>query len=283
VCAPDYDLRPAVSTLTAHGLIEDPATGAVVALHWAGHVQTYLPSGTGAGMTFLVGNALDLGRKLMIQREDDLPVGWLGGFDRDGRLWTSAPVLRRGGLDASTDQFLYSFGLADLLDPQPVVLPTAAGRSTVVQAERTATTTTRATRAGPTVEVTAVATTGPCDDLFSKLACGYDSVRGNGYVLRDDTGYGVMEGTAVDYRIHVAVAGTYRLSFRVGTLRGTRARITATVAGQSSNTAVQTDGAWLTIEAADPVALPAGTHTLRLTPSRGGGGWYLNHLIFERE
>jgi hypothetical protein len=282
VCAPDYDLLPAASTLTSHGLAEDPATGAIVSLHWGGHVQAYLPSGRGADMTFQVANALDLGRKLMIQREDDMAVGWLAGFDGSGRVWSTASVLRSGAKDARTDQFLYSFGLDDLRDPAPVDLPTAAGRSIVVQAERTFTTATRTKRVGETVEVSAVATTGTCSDLWTLDGCGYDRVRGDGYILRDPTGYGVPEGTVVDYQVRVAETGTYRLSFHVGSFAGTKARILVEVAGQSSNTSVQTDGPWLTVEAAKPLILPAGTHTLRLVAPRDGGGWFLNHLVFQR-
>jgi hypothetical protein len=281
-CAPDYDLRPAAATPTAHGLAEDPDTGTVVSLAWGGHVQAYRPSGTGAAMTFEVDNALDLGRKLMVQLESDVPVGWMGAFDPAGRLWTSASVLRPGGNDSDADQFLYSIGLADLADPKPVDLTTAAGRSTIVQAERTVTTGTRTTRRGQTVEVRAIASTGPCDDLWTPSGCGYDSVRGNGYALRDDTGFGVAQDTAVEYRVRVAEAGVYRMSYRVSSLPGTRANITVNVAGNRSTTPVQTDGAWRTIEATRPVTLPAGTHTLRLSTTDKGAGWYLNHVVFQR-
>ena len=281
-CAPDFNLRPATSTLTSHGFVEDPATGAIVSLHWGGHIQAYLPTGTGAAMTFEVSNALDLGRKLMTQREDDVPVGWVGGFDATGRLWMTGSSLRGGGNDARIDHYLYSIGVGDLFDPAPVDLATTPGHSTTVQAERTTTIATRTARVGQSVEVMSVAATGPCNDLFSVDACGVDSVRGDGYVLRDDSGYGVLDGTAIDYRVRVAVAGTYRLSFRTSTFRGHPASISLTVAGQTVVTPVDTDGAWLTIAATKTVTLPAGAHTVRLSSPPKGGGWFLNHLLFQR-
>lgn len=282
-CAPDYDLNPAMATLASHALVEDPATGTVVSLAWAGHVQAYRPSGTGAAMTFEVDNALDLGRKLMVQLETDTPIGWMGGFDPAGRLWSSAAVLRPGGNGAETDQFLYSINLGDLADPAPVDLTTSAGRSTVVQAERTITTGTRTNRNGRTVEVSAIASTRPCDDVWTPSGCGYDNVRGNGYALRDETVDGVAN-TAVEYRVRVAEAGVYRMSYRVSSSTGARANITAVVAEteNKSTTPVQTDGVWRTIEATRTLALPAGTHTLRLSTTNKGAGWYLNHIVFQR-
>jgi hypothetical protein len=282
-CRPDYDILQARSMLGSQGLIEDPATHDVVNLSFEGSLLPIRASGTGHGMAFQVGNVVDVGRKLLPTADGNLADHRLGAIDATHRLWFSAMHARPGSVGVRLDQWLYSVDLGDLFAPRPVAVPDTPGWSVTVQAENTTTMTTSQRRGRwATVDVDSDAYVARCEDWPTSVHCGYDGIPGNGFTLVDDTGFGHLDG-AVDYLVQVPSGGNYRLAFRVATFAVTKnARIELTAGGRTYTTAVSTGGHWLTIWAAETVALPAGVQTVRLSVPRGGGGWSLNWWSLRR-
>jgi hypothetical protein len=287
-CRPDYDIVQADDVLTIEDLAQDPRTKAVLALSFGG---TVLPiradrvgaDRAGADLVFRTGTAVDLGRKLLPTVVGNVDDHRLGPVDAEGRMWMAAMHARPGQPGVLLDQWLYSVDVADLLAPAPVRLPDTPGRSVTVQAERTRTAGTRI-RPGrwAAQEVDAQAYVHTCLDWPSATTCGYDGVAGNGFVLGDDSGFGVLGGS-VEYTVDVPVAGQYQVSYRVATFAVTKgARIELTAGASRYVDPVSTGGTWRTVRTADPVTLPAGRQTIRLSVPEGGGGWYLNWLTFQR-
>jgi hypothetical protein len=282
-CRPDYDILQARTLLGLEGLVEDPATHDVVGLALGGALLPIRPSGTGSGMTFQVGNVVDVGRKLLPTTGADFADHRLGAIDAAHRLWLSAMHARPRTVGVPLDQWLYSVDVGDLFAPAPVTVPDTAGTSVTVQAERTATTTTTQ-RPGrwATVDVDSDAYVAGCADWPTSVACGYDGIPGNGFTLIDDTGFGHLHG-ALEYRVEVRGGGNFRLAYRVATFAVTKdARIELTAGGRAYTTAVSTGGQWRTIWVQETVALPAGVQTIRLSVPPGGGGWSLNWLSMQR-
>ncbi|MCW6006293.1 hypothetical protein K1W54_17180 [Micromonospora sp. CPCC 205371] len=282
-CRPDYDILQADDVLTIEDLAQDPRTKAVLALSFGGTVLPIRVDRAGDGLVFHTGTAVDLGRKLLPTVIGNVDDHRLGPVDADGRMWVAAMHARPGHPGVLLDQWLYSVDVADLLTPAPVRLPDTPGRSVTVQAERTSTTGTR-TRPGRWAkqEVDAHAYVHTCLDWPTATTCGYDGVAGNGFVLGDDSGFGVLDGS-VEYTVDVPVAGQYQVSYRVATFAVTKgARIELSAGGRRHVDPVSTGGTWRTVRAGDPVTLPAGRQTIKLSVPRGGGGWYLNWLTLQR-
>jgi hypothetical protein len=283
-CRPDYDILQARNLLAAQGIARDPVTHDLALVSFGGGVLPIRPTGTGRTMTFLVGNLVDLGRKLLPTVEGNLPDHRVSPIDADHRLWVTAMHARPGAVGADLDQWLYSVNIADLFDPRPVPVSAVAGRVTTLQAEHTVTSTTAQRRGGwAAVDVDSDAFLAGCADWPVNIGCGYDGTAGNGYVLVDDTGYGHLSGT-VEYRIDVPVAGAYRFAYRAVTFAVTKkARIELTAGGRTYVTPVDTGGGWLTVAHSEPVPLPAGVQTIRLAPPDRGGGWALNWISLQRD
>lgn len=282
-CRPDYDIVQADDVLTIEDLAQDPRTQAVLALSFGGTVLPIRASRAGDRLAFRTGTAVDLGRKLLPTVVGNVDDHRLGPVDAEGRMWMAAMHARPGEPGVRLDQWLYSVDVGDLLDPAPVRLPDTPGRSVTLQAERTRTSGTR-THPGrwAAVDVEAQAYVHTCVDWPSTTTCGYDGVAGNGFVLGDDSGFGVLGG-AVEYEVDVPAAGRYQVSYRVATFAvTTRARIELSAGGRRYLDPVSTGGIWRTVRALDPVTLPAGRQTITLSVPEGGGGWYLNSLTFQR-
>jgi hypothetical protein len=282
-CRPDYDIVQADNVLTIEDLAQDPRTKAVLALSFGGTVLPIRVDRAGDGLAFRTGNPVDLGRKLLPTVVGNVDDHRLGPVDAEGRMWMAAMHSRPGQPGVTLDQWLYSVDVADLLAPAPVRLPDTPGRSVTIQAERTRTTGTR-TRPGrwAKVEIDAQAYVHTCLDWPTTTTCGYDGVAGNGFVLADDTGYGVLGGS-VEYEVDVPVAGQYQVSYRVATFAVTTgARIEFAAGGRRHVDPVSTGGTWRTVRAPDPVTLPAGPQTIKLSVPKGGGGWYLNWFTLQR-
>jgi hypothetical protein len=283
-CRPDYDILQAEALPATLGLVADPTSHDVVSLAFGGVLLPIRPAGAGSEMTFQVGNVVDVGRKLLPTTEGSLADHRLGAIDGAHRLWFSAMQARPGAVGVPLDQWLYSVDLGDLFTPRPVAVSDTPGRSVTVQAEHTTTMSTVAHRPGrwATVDVDSDAYFRSCDDWPTSVACGYDGIPGNGFILADHTGFGHLRG-AVDYRVQVSSAGTFRLAYRVVTFAVTKdARIELTADGRTYTTAVSTGGQWRTIWVRETVALPAGVQTIRLSVPPGGGGWALNWLSLQR-
>lgn len=283
-CPPDYDLLQGRWLLGAQSLIEDPATHDVVALLLTGALLPVRPSGSGDAMTFRIGNLVDVGRKLLPSAPDAWTDHRPGAVDARHRLWFTATQGDDRRAEVQLDQWLYAVELGDLFAPRPVELPDTPGRSVVIQAEQTvtsATTRRRAVSNARTVEVDSDAYFIPCADWPPNVGCGYDGNPGNDFALADDTHYGHLDGT-IEFRIRVGRAGTFRLTYRATALPPTTdARIECTAGGRTTVTSIP-GGPWRTVTEPDPVILPAGEQTVRLSVPPGGGGWYLNSLTLQR-
>ncbi|MEJ3746851.1 hypothetical protein WEI85_26640 [Actinomycetes bacterium KLBMP 9797] len=282
-CRPDYDILQADHVLAIEDLVQDPRSKAVLALAFGGTVLTTRAEPAGGALSFRTGTPVDIGRKLLPTVEGNVDDHRLGPVDAAGRLWVSAMHSRPGRSGVRLDQWLYSVDVGDLLAPAPVRLPDTPGRSVTVQAERSRTTG-ATTRPGQwaAADVDAKAYVHACADWPTTTTCGYDGVAGNGFVLGDDTGFGVLGGS-VEYEVDVPAAGQYQVSYRVATFAVTKgARIALSAGDRRYEDPVSTGGAWRTVRAADPVALPAGRQTITLSVPRGGGGWYLNWFALQR-
>jgi hypothetical protein len=216
---------------------------------------------------------------------DSDPWHAMGQVDRSHRVWiTGMQAAKAGQVGKHLDQWLYSVDLADLFDPAPVVLPETPGRSVTIQAERssTVTATVRPGRRAAAQEVVSDVTVQDCVAFTSGTTCGHDGIPGDGFLIADESRYGLLRG-AVDYRVEVPAAGEYRVSYRAATFRVTKgARIALSVGARTHVQAVSTDGHWQTVRADDPIALPAGPQTIRLSVPEGRGGWFLNSFILQR-
>jgi hypothetical protein len=282
-CRPDYDIHQGVRFPAITGLAQDPATKDVVALGFGGSVLAVRAVPSGGGLAFRVGNAVDLGRKLLPVVPKGLALHHIGAVDGAHRVWITGTQALPHQAGRHLDQWLYSVDLTDLFDPAPVRLPDTPGRSVTIQAERSATvaTTTRPREGGGQV-VYSDATVQDCTAWANGTSCGYDGTPGDGYHLADPSGYGRLRGT-VDYRVEVPAAGAYRVSYRAATfpvIKG--ARIALSAGGRTYVQAVSTDGHWRTVPGAAPVELPAGTQTIRLSIPKGGEGWFLNAFTLQR-
>lgn len=282
-CRPDYDIDQAKELLVGIGLVEDPTSHSVLMLSLLGALLPVRASQSGPAMTFQVGNLVDTASRLLPSNPGSFIAPQFGAIDRDHRLWY--PVTHsRGTQRATADQWLYALSLNDLFEPAPVEISDIPGRQVTIQAEYTTTTGTKQ-RDGSwaTKDVISTAHRTGCQDGSTHTGCGHDKTAGDGFVLRDSSGYGVMSGR-VEYRIRVPKAGTYRISYRVYTFEPTKdARIELTVGDTRYVTPVSTNGAWQTKYEVRTIALAAGIQTISLGPPKeGGGGWYLNSFSLRR-
>jgi len=278
-CRPDYDILQATEHFGLEGLAIDPATGDVVILALGGVVQVVRPFGSGRAMRFRIGNAVDLGLKLLPLPPGAVRREWLAGVTA-GRAWMVSSYFE---WSPGTDHWIYSVRLGDLMDPPPVALSDTPGRTVTVQAEQTLTTGT-SQRPGLSARsvVDSDAYVAWCSTWISSNDCGHDTLPGDGLFVRDDTGYGHLGGD-LTYRIRVPIAGRYRLAYRIATFPNmTHARIEFEAAGQTVTTAVPPLGKWTTLHEPATVDLPAGVHLVRLAPPAGDGGWALNWFGLER-
>jgi hypothetical protein len=283
-CPPDYDILQPRHLLAIVGLAQDPASKDIVALAFGGTVLAVRAVPSGGGLAFQVGNPVDLGRKLLPIVDGALPQHRIGPVDGAHRVWVTGMHAAPTEAGRHLDQWLYSVDVTDLFDPAPVVLPETPGRSVTIQAERssTVTTTVRPGRRSADQEVVSDVTVQDCGALPDGTTCGYDQTPGDGFVIVDETRYGRLRGD-VDYRVDVPAAGDYRISYRAATFPVTkRARIALTAGGRDHVQPVDTGGRWLTVRSTEPITLPAGPQTIRLSVPEGGGGWYLNSFTLQR-
>lgn len=284
-CPPDYDVLQARHLNAIIGLAQDPASKDIVALAFGGRLLAVRAVPSGDGLEFQVGNPVDLGLKLLpIVDGTAFAQHRLGPVDGAHRVWVTGMHASKGEAGKRLDQWMYSVDLSDLFDPAPVVLPATPGRSVTLQAERTATVTAKVRPGARTAEheVVSDVTFQDCYAAAEGTTCGYDRTPGDGFVIADESRYGVLHG-AMDYRVEVPAAGEYRLSYRAATFPVTRtARIALSAGGRGYTTAADTGGSWLTVRAEEPITLPVGPQTLRLSVPEGGGGWFLNSFTLER-
>ena len=230
-------------------------------------------------MRFRIGNAVDLGLKLLPLPSGGLRREWQAGVTA-GRAWLVSSYFPGS---PGADHWVYSVRLGDLLDPSPVELSDTPGRMVTIQAERTLTTgTSQRPGLSARMVVDSDAFVAWCGTWPSSSACGHDTRPGDGMVVKDDTGFGHLAGD-LTYRIRVPVAGRYRLAYRIATFPNmTHSRIELEVAGQTITTALPPLGKWTTLYERATVDLPAGVHVVRLAPTEGDGGWALNWFGLER-
>ncbi|GIJ46469.1 hypothetical protein Val02_33550 [Virgisporangium aliadipatigenens] len=283
-CRPDFDLVQANRLVGMTGLIPDPDTGVMVALTLTGTLMSVRVSGHGPGMTFRMGTPVDLGRVLLPQPTPLTGDSWPGVVAAGHTLWIAAYQGDGSRDEVTGDQYLYAVRLSDLFDPPPVPLSGLPGQETVVQLERTRTGTTRL-RAGvdATVDVDPDAYFGHCAPWPAETGCGYDGVPGNDFILIDDTGFG-HQGGPIEIPVHVAVAGRYRVVYRVWTFENVpNAAVRLEVAGSTVVTPVNTNGLWRIVAVPGTVDLPAGPQVLRLSaPSPARRGWGMSWIGFQR-
>lgn len=282
-CRPDVDLLQPQELVLTGQLLRHPATGEVVVLGLLGGLLPVRPSGSGEATTFQVGNLVDTGLRL-------LPAGALvrhypGAFDASGRLWLPAGQAAdpADAADPPDDHWLYEVDVAELFDPVPVPLPEVPGQLTTVQAGHTVTTgTLPVTGAWATTDVNSEAYLRACTEGTASVGCSHDGLPGDGFRLGHRSGFGHLGGE-VGYRVEVPAAGRYRVAYRVLTLEQTTdAEILLTAGGRSYPAPVSTAGRWLTVPVSEPVALPAGIQTIRLSSAEGRGGWYLSWFSLQR-
>lgn len=283
-CRPDFDLLQANRLVGMTGLIPDPDTGDMVALTLTGTLMSVRVSGRGAAMTFRMGTPVDLGRVLLPQPTPLTGDNWPGVVAAGHTLWIAAYQGDGSRDEVTGDQYLYAVRLADLFDPPPVPLSGLPGQETVVQLERTRTGTTQLRKgAEATVDVDPDAYFGHCAPWPADTGCGYDGVPGNDFILIDDSGYG-HQGGPVEIPVDVAVAGRYRVVYRVWTFeKVTAAAVRLDVAGSTVVTPVSTNGLWRIVAVPGTVDLPAGPQVLRLSaPSHERSGWGMSWLGLQR-
>ena len=282
-CRPDYDILQGQPLLGVPRMAQDPESRAVVLLTLYGSMLVVRSSGHGADMTFEVGNPVDTAPTLLPTPAGQLAAHRIGMVDAGGRVWFSVMQSPQGVVGLQTDQWLFAVELADLFDPEPVPAPGIPGQVVTVEAGHTTTTGTAGRRGSwATVDVDSEAFFTPCTDLQRSTGCGYDGTPGDGFTLSDHTGFGHLGGP-VDYRVDVPAAGDYRVAYRVATFPVTTgARIELTAGGRTYPTAVSTDGHWRTVALSEPVSLPAGVQTIRLSAPPDGRGWYLKSFTLQR-
>jgi len=291
-CPPDYQI-PQAATLGArpfygYELAEDPYSNTMVAnTIWAN--SQILPiryQGTGANMTFTVGNVIEPGRNLfpVTGSGEQRPVA----FDRAGRLWfvvRDDPPIRCDPPPNNTTchgaqprqrvpHWVGSIDINQAFAPPPAVLSTKdAGQSVTVQAETTLTVAT--TKRAPT---NCDAANSSCAIQVDSTAYVHDSAAGSAsaFELADDGGGGLIDGS-VEYNLWVpasvgAPSATYTLAYQVRSAGG--GSITASVDGGTGQSRPVPAGSVYQTVAGPSVALAPGWHRLRLTPS--GNGWNLD-------
>lgn len=277
-CPPDYDLLQPANQLGSWGLIQDPISRTIVYQISGGKSMPIRVSGSGPNMTFSIGQTIDF-------NEGQLPkqgpiVYPLGAFDSAGRLLQAASHLPSAPIQPKTlvDQWFFTLDVAQLFAPSPVRLPATAGQSAIVQAEYTTTTTTIRRVPGQiaAVDIDSTAFLHRCVTFWTET-CSNDGVPGDGFLLGDDSGSGVTDGT-VTYQVWAPTAGQYRIDYRSRTPSTvTAGRIQLALGTSTHSTPINTNNAWQTVTG-PTVSLNAGLNTLTISPAAGGGGWYLNFL-----
>ena len=279
-CPPDYDILQPSTQLASWGMVQDPVSHTIVYQITGGHAMPIRVAGSGRNLTFMIGQLVDIDDGLLPRAGPILYP--LGEFDRSGRLLTAlAHDPTAADPHQLVDQWFLGLDVAQLFDPSPVRLPSAAEASVTVQAEDTTTTST-VQRPGSvaTVDVDSTAYRQTCVTFLAEK-CADDGVPGNGFLLADDSAAGVAAGTTTTYRVWAPVAGTYRVAYRVRTPTGATGQIQLATGAAVATTPVATNNQWQT--ATGPaVSLPAGLSTMTVTAPAGSGGWYLNHLTLTR-
>lgn len=287
-CRPDYDIVQATELRPARALVEETASGTMVMMSDGGFlmpVRTKASGGaSGKGLSFEIGNLVDIGGKLLTVGEGSNVDIEPGVADREGHLWL--PTARaahdaRGG--TLTQHWLFAVKLDELFDPPPTRLADVPSRAVTIQAENTLTI---STKQGPgrtaVVDIHSNAHVAECYDALTN-GCSYDNTLGNGFFVLDESRYGFFSGK-LEYRVTVPAPGRYRVSYQVGTFAvSTEARIKMTIGDRSYVTAVGTDGDWRPMRSDDHVWFEAGVQTVTIEPETPhSGGWFLNSLTLQR-
>jgi hypothetical protein len=293
ICAPDYDIVQNEHLDSAsQGLTYDPATGDVVNLTVSGRLLAVRPAGAGPNMDFRVGAMVDIGRDMLpstpLPGTSDLKEHRLAAIDSSHRLWFPVMHTYRAADPAQQprmqqiDQWMISLDVGDLIDPEPLALPSTAGWWRSLQAENTLTNATvETTPPGQPVQVRSVASMRLCrgESAADPNECADQSPHspdGRGYLLPDP-------GVPTHYRISVSTAGTYRILYRAATSAGTTgARLRLSAGGTTYDTPINTGGPWQNITGPATVTLPAGTQTITIAAPPGASGWSLNWIRFLR-
>jgi hypothetical protein len=316
-CEPDYDIVQANTLGFSGALMQDPVSHDIVSvgagLGGGARVLAVRPSGSGANMSFEVGNVVDLGTNLLPK---DTPTGpglvlpqWSGGIDGHHRLWLSVYDKPQDTLQCYpvgfclprpnqlVNSWLYSVDVTDLLDPPATVLPTTSGQIVGIHAEQTSTvSTTERAGSGADREFDSDAYFRACTGACSTT----DLNPGDGFYLADDgfNPFGLLghTGGPVQYEVSVATGGTYTLGYYVSTLRTSGAKIRAQVGSSTVDTDVSRsqpcpppdqanpcpDPTW-SYKVSTPITIPAGTHTLTLSAPVGAELWSLNWFTLTRQ
>lgn len=288
ICPPDYDIIQAAKLPAPQALVEDTVGGTMVLMAADGMLMPVRANASGASagpLGFEIGNLVDVATKLLTNGENSSVQSRPGTVDRDGHLWFPAGRANHGtdGQTTSTDYWMFAVNLAELFDPPPTRLERVPARNAILQAENTATISTRQTRtAQGVIEVHADAHFAVCGDITT-TGCGYDPVYGNGFYLLDETGYGHLRGS-LSYRVDVPVAGNYRLAYQVVTFAATTgARIEMVTGRRTYLTPVATNGDWRPMRSDVVVWFDAGVQTITIAPPDDrSGGWALNSMTLQR-
>lgn len=287
-CQPYYDLVQAAGLGAAFGLVQDPASEAVVMISQHGYLMPVQPTGTGTSMTFTAGNVVDIGRDLLPLPAPPATGSFAhsnrpGAFDSGGLLWFPVQTL---GIKTSTgyppdqvlDQWLFSVQLSRLFTPDTAQLSGTSGQATVIPADTTATTaTTQAAGSSAHTDVAPVAFVGTTSDPASP----------GGFSLQAASGFGVPTGTVVSYHISVPTAGTYQVAYRAFAFCNTTGDITFSEGSTHVTTPINTTtsgcdiGENGTVSDPTPISLPAGSVTVTLTAQTGG--YYLKWFSLTRQ
>ncbi len=279
VCRPDYEVNQPQKFDTAEGMLFDPATNTMLYLARHGVLLAIRFD----GKTFSIGNAVDLGSRLLLGGDVDTHVAHQLGVVDQGKVWLPGLQHKPGTVAAPYDHWLYAVNLSDLFAPAPHVLPVTPGRTVTIQAERTVDNSTRVIPGTAGLQhVVAKVTAGGCSDFPAGVACAADNVAGNGFQVGHDSIFGYI-GDPIAYQIRVPESGTYRLSLHASTYPNiSTSAVEITVAGQSARIPVPPGWNYHHLSATTMFTLPAGVHTVLVGHRPGEHGWFLNSLTFQR-
>jgi hypothetical protein len=274
-CPPDYSLTQPRDLGAAWGLVEDPSTRTIAQIFISGTVLPVRAYGSGAGMSFAVGNPFAPGLAAIRPPAAGLQPGVRqAGVDSSHRLWFTVQSLASPGNDEARrtlPQWLYRVDLTRLMSADRATLPGVIGGSELIQAERTATTSTypgqgRGERVSTAYAFPSFDRADPTHSAFT--------VQGPGF------GVGVPDGTILEFPVSVPSAGTYRITYRATGHPGSTIGLSADGRGTVATTAIPCCRFAETASA--PFSLGPGAHTIRLTAPPGGGGWSLNWVKITR-
>ncbi len=283
VCPADFQVLQPKDLPASVGLVADLAGSTVISIGGPGQVFAVRAQGTGAQLTFTVGNLVDVGRKVLPIAPGDLLGHRAGAVDAKQRLWFPVVHERPVNPGAALTQWLVSVELGDLFTPKPIRLSAMPGEVVTVQAERSITTGTELQKLSKLVtEVDSLTYGRPCDDAWRIVGCGYDQAAGDGFVAADNHVFG-HRGDPLSYTVEVTEPGTYSFSYQAGAWDRSRvAAIQLAVLGRVITTQISNEGGWRTFASKEDLEFPAGVHTLTITSPEGTAGWFLNSFTLRR-